>query len=537
MRQQDEIDVPVSLSIDPYTGAWGAEQAAHLLRRTLFGPTFQQIQDTVALGMSDAVDQLLTLVPTDPPLTTSSDEEVAAIGQTWVNSVLPSVSPQLTENARRSSFAAWMMERLNKREFSIQEKMCLFWQNHFAAVFTFDSRASYNYHELIRTSSLGNYKQFVKDITIDPSMLLFLSGASNNQFSPNENFARELLELYTVGKGPQIALGDYTNFKELDIQEASKILTGWTVVGLLSDTETTTSSEFVPVLHDTSTKTLSEHFDFEQIVGNGQNEYADLIDVIFLQDEVATFICKKLYRWFVNYDLTQIVEDTIIAEMSATFVSNNYEILPVLSQLFKSEHFYDVSLRGTIIKNPVEYIFSMYNSTLSTPSYNLAENYELYLFAYNGSTVLGMDYANPPSVGGWTAYYQAPAYSRLWANSSFIKLRFDISDLLTIAGGINVNGNTWGVNHIDFLDGLSNPSSPQDVIDDIVTVFCAKGLDALKKVTLKAILTNGLPDFEWTIQYNEYLSDPTNPVVVDPVRQRIAFVLSTLYKMPEFQAI
>ena len=442
-----------------------------------------------------------------------------------------------TEGARQASLAAWFMERMNKREYSIQEKMCLFWQNHFAASHQFDSRATYNYHELIRTHALGNFKQFVKDISIDPCMLLFLSGASNNQFSPNENFARELLELYTIGKGPQIGLGDYSTYKEYDIQEASKIMTGWTVSGLVSQTETTTTALFSTILHDSTTKTLSEHFDFAVISPNGQNEYADLVDVIFLQNEVASFICKKIYRWFVNYDITQVVEDTIIPIMANTLITNNYEVLPVLTQLFKSEHFYDITLRGTIIKNPMEYLYSIMNSTLSTPTYNFDENYELYVFAYNGAAVLGMNYANPPSVGGWTAYYQAPAFSRLWANSSFIKLRFDISDLLTLAGGINVNGNTWEVNHIDFLDGLSNPSSAQDVIDDMVTVFCPKGLDALKKLTLKAILTNGLPDFEWTIQYNEYLTDPTNPVVVDPVKLRVALTLSQLFKMPEFQAL
>ncbi|MEX2483700.1 MAG: DUF1800 family protein [Brumimicrobium sp.] len=536
MLFENEVDLPVSLSVNPYTGAWTKDEAAHLLRRTLFGPTFQQIQDTVALGMDDAVDQLLSTVATPPPLTTSPDEAVATFGTTWVNSPYTS-TPNDTETARRTSLAAWIMERLNKAEYSIQEQMCLFWQNHFAAEFTFDSRATYNYHEVIRTHCLGNFKQLVKDITIDPCMLVFLSGAVNNQFSPNENFARELLELYTVGKGPQIGAGDYTNYKEHDIVEASKILTGWTIQGFLSETETTTSAVFNPALHDTSTKTLSEHFDNAVIPANGANEYEDLIDTIFLEDEVANFICKKLYRWFVNYDLTTVVENTVVSELADTLRLNNYNILPVLEQLFKSEHFYDVSLRGTIIKNPLEHFYSIYNSTLSTPNHALEVNYDLYAFAYQVGAISGMSYAQPPSVGGWTAYYQAPAYSRLWANSSFIKLRFDFSDFFNLAGGIDVNGNKWAPNHLDFLDNLSNPSSAPDVIDDMVTVFCPKGLDNAKKATLKAILTNGLPDFEWTIQYNEYQANPTDPAYVDPVKFRVALTLAQLFKMPEFQTI
>ena len=535
MLLDNEIDQPVSLSVAPYTGTWTKDEAAHLLRRTLFGPTFQQIQNTVALGMNDSVNQLLTTVTTDPPLTTSPDEAIATFGSTWVNSPYPS-NPAATEDARRTSLAGWIMERLNKAEYSIQEKMCLFWQNHFAAEFTFDSRATFNYHEVIRTHCLGNFKQLVKDITIDPCMLLFLSGASNNQFSPNENFARELLELYTIGKGPQIGPGDYTNFKELDILEGSKVLTGWTVEGLLSETENTTSAVFNPILHDTSTKTLSDHFNNVSINDNGANEYEDLIDIILQEDEVANFICKKLYRWFVNYDLTSIVENTVISELADTFRTNNYEILPVLEQILKSEHFYDVSLRGSIIKNPVEHFCSIYNSTLSSPGFAFNENYDIYASAYQALSLTGMNYAQPPSVGGWTAYYQSPAYSRLWANSSYIKLRFDFSDFFTFVG-IDVNGNIWKVNHIDFLDGLSNPFDAPAVIDDMVTVFCPKGLDNSKKLILKSILTNGLPDFEWTIQYNEYLADPNNQTYRDPVELRIALTLSQLFKMPEFQTI
>jgi hypothetical protein len=191
-------------------------------------------------------------------------------------------------------------------------------------------------------------------------------------------------------------------------------------------------------------------------------------------------------------------------------------------------------LRGSIIKNPIEHFYSIYNSTLSAPNFAINENYDIYAFAYQAIAISGMSYAQPPSVGGWTAYYQSPAYSRLWANSSFIKLRFDFSDFFTFLG-IDVNGNVWKVNHIDFLDGLSSPSSAPDVIDDMATVFCPKGLDATKIIILKSVLTNGLPDFEWTIQYNEYLADPTNPTFRDPVELRVSLTLAQLFKMPEFQ--
>lgn len=539
MIPKEEIETPISLSLAPYVGAWTKETAAHLLRRTMFGPTFQQITDAVTNGLDNTVSQLLTIPTYGQPLVYSPNELVASFGDTWVNSVYPTdpVDKQNTENSRRESLGAWQIELLNKETLSIHQKMCLFWHNHFAVEYTFDSRATYDYHMLIFNQALGNFKQLVKDMTINPSMLLFLNGAQNNVFSPNENFARELLELYTIGKGPQIGEGDYTNYTEQDVQAGAKIFTGWTIKDFLSDTVIATSSEFNPFLHDATDKMLSNHFGNVVVSDGASNEYSNYIDIIFQQEETAKFICRKIYRWFVNYDLTEEVENTVIADMASTLTSNDFEILPVIEELLKSEHFYDISVRGAIIKNPIEFVFSIFNSTNSEPTYDLVTNYGMYLSTYWVLANLGMSYHKPPNVGGWAAYYQAPNFSKLWINSAYIKLRFDFASYVTIWGGIDVGGNKFSVNHFDFLAGLSIPSDAPQVIEDIVTVFCPKGLSDTKKLLLKAILTNGLPDFEWTLQYNEYLADPGNTTLSDPVRQRIALTLDQLFKLPEFQTI
>lgn len=537
MIPDQSVEPPVSLSLTPYTGTWTKVQAAHLLRRTLFGPTFEQIQQAVADGMDATVAQLLTIPATAPPLAFLPDETIAAFGTTWVNSVYPSSNPSNVDNARRYSLGGWIMQRLNQPTLSIQEKMCLFWDNHFGVEGTFDARAIYNLHELYRANCLGNFKQLVKDVTVDPNMLIFLNGASNNQFAPNENYSRELLELFTVGKGLQVGPGDYSNYTESDIAEGAKILTGWTVDGMLSDTLTSPTAVYYPILHDATVKTLSGYFGNATISNADNLEYANYIDVIFQQPGMAKFICRKLYRWFVNYDLTQDVEDNVIADMATTLETNNFDILPVMDQLLKSEHFYDVSMLGTIIKNPLECIFSMLNSTHSQANFDLATNYQMYVEIYNFASVLGMEYFRPPSVGGWTSYYQAPSYTRLWANSSYIKLRFDVGAFLTVFTGIQINGEFFKVNALTFLDGLSLPSDAPQVIDDIVDVFCPKGLSAADKLVLKALLTNGLPDFEWTLQYNEYLANPGNVTYSDPVRQRVEYVLYRLFQMPQFQTI
>jgi hypothetical protein len=148
-----------------------------------------------------------------------------------------------------------------------------------------------------------------------------------------------------------------------------------------------------------------------------------------------------------------------------------------------------------------------------------------------------MNYMQPPSVGGWTAFYQMPSFSKLWVNSSYIKLRFDFIDWMTLWGGIDVGGNKWGVDQLAFLNGLSAPNDPVAVVDDMVLVFCPKGLSATNKAILKWVLTNGLPDFEWTVQYDSYIADPLNTAVSEPVRWRVALTLSSLFKTPEFQTI
>jgi hypothetical protein len=147
---------------------------------------------------------------------------------------------------------------------------------------------------------------------------------------------------------------------------------------------------------------------------------------------------------------------------------------------------------------------------------------------------MGLDFINPTSVAGWEAFYLSPAYSRLWINSTTIKFRFDISTGLFIYG-IPINGYTLKVDTIPFLNNLSLPSSAIQVIDDICELFIAKPVDATTHADLVNLLTNNLPTFEWTLQYNEYLNDPTNPTFVDPVRYRVQLVLDRVFKLPQYQ--
>jgi uncharacterized protein (DUF1800 family) len=519
----------------PYTGPWTAAEAAHLLRRCTFGATYNDIQTAVQNGLNATLSDLFLPSVVDQPLAYDPAEQIVPQGQTWVAAVYPTntTANQQTEGARMKSLGAWLAKNLNQEGLNLNEKMLFFWQNHFGVSTSGDARAMYQYFNLLRQHALGNVKQLVKEISIDPCMLLFLNGATNNVFSPNENYARELLELFTVGKGAQLAAGDYTTFTEQDVAAGAKIFTGYVVQGVRSDTQAQVTSQFMPVLHDTTSKTLSYHFANQTINSGGATEYATYIDVLFNQTDTAKHICRKLYRYFVNCDITSWVEQNIIADMAQTFVANNYEIAPVLNELLSSAHFFDVSVRGAVIRSPFETLCAMLNTSATTANFDLQSTYQIYLAMYGLADQMGQGYAAPPSVAGWTAYYQAPAFYRLWINSTYIKKRFDVANLLT-SNNYNVNGNIFKIKVLDLLNGLSAPATAPQVIEDLCLVLFPKDIPAADKLAIKAILTGGLPDFEWTLQYNDYLGDPTNPAYYTPVELRMQAVLNIMFKMPQF---
>ena len=527
------------MALLPYSGPWGWDQAAHLMRRSTFGATKAQIDAAVVAGLSGTLTSLFTVNSLNQPLTVDPAEQIAPMGQTWVDKVLPAGSKTATESARQTSMRAWMVERFRVNDGTIVEKMCVFWQNHFANAAVFDARATYHYHMLLRQFALGDVKQFVKELTISPSMLIFLSGQSNNVYSPNENFARELLELFTVSKGAQVGVGDYTNYTETDISQSSKIFTGWYSNNLWSETDPTVSSIFEPTYHDNSTKTLGAAFGNGVISPVGANEYLNYIDLIFASNatsqSIALFLSRKLYRYFVNYDITPLVESTVIIEMANQLIADNYVIENTVKALLGSDHFYDSTMRGTMIKNPLEFVTSVINTTQMTSSLTVPETYSLNNEIYWSIASLGMYPLDPPNVGGWFAYYQAPAFTRLWANSTYLKNRFNFSSWLAYWSGYDINGTIVNIDVLAFVATLSVPNDPNVVIDELVLLFFPKDITAIRKLALKNILTSGLPDFEWTNEYNDYIANNSNPTYVDPVRNRLKLLLHKMLRFPEFQ--
>lgn len=537
---------PNTYSMAPYSGVWSKMLAAHLLRRTTLGPTQAQIDAAFSDGVDLAVENILqSSILTDEPVTWHPGETVAPQGETWVDKFMtpdPLLEDQVNA-ARQKSLFSWTAGRMNKEQLgaaNITEKMVFFWQNHFGIQQVRDDRLNYNYFKTLEANAIGNFKTVVESITINGAMMKFLDTASNTKWSPNENYARELLELYSIGKGLQTGPGDYSNFTEDDILSGARILTGWKVRENMSSTANP-YIEFEPNHHDTDPKQLSYHFNNMILFNDDENEYKNFIDAIFSKEETAYHICRKLYKYFVSTELTEQIEATVIETMAQTMISNNYEIRPVLAQLFKSEHFYDSTIIGSHLKAPYEFIFSMLNPTLSFPSHNEEGNNVIWNILYNAASVMDQNWYVAPSVAGWPAYYVKPGYMQLWLNSATIDRRFWLVSLLTehstgLSDDVTGTVYSFKIDALAFVDQLQTPSDGVAVIEQMCDLFFSRPLLQTKKDRLLNILSDFLPAFEWTLQYNEYLSNTHDPVLREPVKQRVEAVLSEIFKLPEFQS-
>jgi uncharacterized protein (DUF1800 family) len=531
---------PLSLTLDPYTGPWGATQAAHLLRRTMFGATSRDISLVKRMVVSDAVDSTLLAVQTaviDPPLVWYHSEIGGVVdGQTWVN-----LDYDKTHDFDRSqSLVDWHVNLMLTQGISILEKMSLFWHNHFSCGTTTVGDARYMYKQsiLIRNNALGNYKSLVKSITLDPAMLRYLSGNQNVASAPNENYGRELQELFTIGKGPEVAAGDYTTYTEADVKAAAHVLTGW------SDDPKTVSTVFTAANHDPSDKQFSARYGNQVIKGGSdqagaERELDDLLTMIFSQPETAKYICRKIFRWFVDYVIDDTIEQNVIAPLAQTLVTNNFEIKPVLSQLLKSSLFFDAAYNGCIIKTPLDLVIGTMRTLsvgLPLPD-NITDRYNGFLSLYETSSNMLMTLLEPPNVAGWPEYYEAPQYHELWINSGTLDARIKfLDDIVTnqyiIVGQFPLPAN---LDPTAVAKLSSNPSDSATLVSDLATLFYPNPLTADQLTTLVDVLIPGLPTYEWTNEWTGFIADPTNAVTKSAVSTKLTNLIKYMVELAEYQ--
>jgi uncharacterized protein (DUF1800 family) len=535
--QQDFSHIDTTMSgLSPYNGVWGTKEIIHLLKRTMFGATVADLNYFKTRTLAQAVDELLdtNLTPPLPPVnnynTTSSDPDVPE-GQTWVNA--PASKTGKINNLRSLSLVSWWIGLQLNQNRSITEKMVLFWHNHFVTQVPNINHAGYlyKYNVLLRTNAVGNFKYFVKQMTLNPAMLVYLNGNLNVKGAPDENYGRELQELFTLGKGPN------SLYTEDDVKAAAKILTGY------KDDVSNQSYIFNSLQHDASDKQFSSFYQNTLIKGatgsNGEKELDLMIEMLFKQDELSLFICRKLYRFFVYYQIDPSTETNVIIPLASIFRNNNYDIKPVLMALFNSEHFFDALNRGCVIKSPIDFTIGLcreYGVSFPDPLVNYIEAYDLWQLISILSEDMNQELGNPPNVAGWPAYYQAPQYHELWINSDTLPKRNKFSDNM-IANGYTKNGTKIVIDLLRFAASLSNPRDPNTLIDDSLNLLYMITVSKDTKDYLKTqiLLSGQTNDNYWTSAWDAYVMDKTNKTNMTIVLTRLKALYKYIINLSEYQ--
>lgn len=545
-------------SLNPITGKLGIKKAAHLLRRTTFGPTKQDIEKFANMDISAAMDILLQDVALPSP------PKDPATGSSW----LPKPKEENSgDDLLFEYFSAWFLELMRNSSTNIKERMVYFLHTHLPAdhLLIQNSTSLYYQNELYRRYALGSYKKLFPKVCVDNAMLLYIDNTLNLKDSPNENFAREMLELYSIGKGEQIGPEDYTNYTETDIKAAARVLTGFRhdfdydmTDPLSKDPDTNLPRGIVKDVaqHDPEPKTFTDKFNNTvikppEIVGGyatkegAFDELNQMIDMIFAQKETAKFICRKLYRFFVYYKIDETIEKDIIVPLAETFYKNNYEFPAVLRQLLSSQHFFDEDTAetkthhtGALIKSPIDLVlgtFRFFNIKMLE-----SDLPNLYNFAYRRGILRylknqGLKFYKPIDVAGYPPYHQTPAYNRNWISPNWLANRYQFGALI-LDGLDNEEGKImYKLDYLTYIKdsaNISDPSNATTLVKELVDYMFPMELPAERfDYFLKKIFMTDDMLSHWTDEWNEYKSSNDDTAV----RGRLERLLRALMQAPEYQ--
>jgi uncharacterized protein (DUF1800 family) len=370
------------------------KQIKHLVIRAGFGTRFEDMKADKHQSVKSAVKNLFKASENNGPIDVikdTTDYSMLMKGDIDAKKMFLQEQRQQEKDLN----IAWI-DKMSTSNAQLSEKMTLFWHNHFACR---SNRASFaqQLNNIQRANALGNFKTMVMEVSKSPAMLQFLNNQQNQKGHPNENFARELMELFTIGRG---------NYTEQDIKESARAFTGW---GFDKDGE----FKMRPFAHDDGQKT------FMGKTGNLVGE--DIINTLLERKETAYFISNKLYKYLVN----EIPDPAHVTVMADVFYNANYEIKPLLEYVFTADWFYADKNTGNLIKSPVELLVGLNRQFYIT--YQKPE--VLLLF----ERALGQVLFNPPNVAGWPG-------GRNWIDSSSLMYRIKIPSTLLNGGVIDFTG-------------------------------------------------------------------------------------------------
>ncbi len=370
------------------------ENKIHLYHRAGFGISLDEFQKIESKSVNDLVTEIFN--NSGNPQLLKPDLETANFNKK-LKDLSDAEKKELQKKAREENMAInvlWLNKMSATNEF-LNEKMTLFWHNHFACKSRFP-KYNLNQNNLIRKYALGNFRDFVHAIAKDASMLAFLNNIQNKKDAPNENFARELMELFTIGKG---------NYTEEDIKNAAKAFTGWSIEE---------SGEFIlrKRQHDSGSKK------FFGKTGNFEGE--DIINILLDDRRTSEFITRKIIKAFVNPN----PDSDYVKEYSKYFFESGYDIKKLMNKIFSGSEFYESKNINSQIKSPVELLAGLmktFNITFSSNKSPLAVQ-----------KILGQILLNPPNVAGWKG-------GKNWIDSSSLLFRMNLTEYFFKSSEIELN--------------------------------------------------------------------------------------------------
>ena len=472
----------------------------------------------------------------------------------WLSSTELPNSFKGQSRKRRIVSSWWWYNALQQT--TLKHKLTFFLHTSFTVSKDDGSGAStyfYDHLRLLDFYAYGNIKTLAKKITFDNSMLYYLDNTTNNANNPNENYAREFLELFTILKGPQISDDDYTNYTELDIQQAAKVFSGikTQIDRSIIDPDTNLPKGRIRVnSHDTTNKTFSKAFNNQTIIGGNSeasiiSELDSFVEMIFDKEATAKSFCRKLYRFFVKNEISDEIENDIIGPLASELKNKNYELLPTVKKLLSSKHFFDVNdqeqsdeIYGSQVKSPLQLVSEIstcFDLSIPNPTTNNYDFYRFFNFIHNFYlTSSGMVLFSPDSVAGYPAHYQEPSYDRHWFSSNTVLARYKL--ILSFLSGRNkLGGNNLIYAQLNITNYVKqqivNPSNAIALIKELSDILYPESIDNNRIDYFKENLVEGYPDYYWTDAWLTYINSNDETIV----ESRLNALITTMINVPEFQ--
>ena len=450
--------------------ALDTDGASHLVRRMGFGGTPDEINNLASMGREGAVDYLVNYNSIDDSALTAlaGDGKSATVASDSFNFSDPNNNTNFNDN----EIKRWWMTRmvLTKRQF--QEKMTLFWHNHFATALSKVPRQyMFVQNLMLRTHALDQFDSLLLQVAQDPAMNLFLDTNTNNKAHANENWARELQELFTMGQNNLVT--GQPNYTQFDITQIAKAFTGWSFRKTPGGGPFDYQFFVNAANHDNTVKTVYQSMTPPPTPANYDG--SDVITIIAGREETGQFLTKKLFEFFVYpLDLSNPADIATISKFAGVYSSSNHSIKALVTALFNSDEFWSDRARFGLIKSPAELIVSAIRMSGAhyVPGALTRRDGTLYTRSKN----MGMDLFDPPGVQGWTL-------NTGWINTSSMLERFNYANALATFRPADTTTTPGASISSDTLNGFVGPTAKKTVrrvLSALGPLQIAGGLRALK---------------------------------------------------------